>query len=116
MHGKMFKHDGAIEVAGIHLHSELVILLLSNHKTVYSRSGICTLLNDFQLLHSLKLLFKRLTKGHGSPTGKVHNRGSIRLNWNLRLASSYLTQALELVCIFGFQVLFVMAVYLLYQA
>ena len=70
LHGEMFAHDGTIDVARIQAHSELVLLLLGNHKTVYSGSGLCTFLNDTQLLHSLKLLFKRLAKGHRNPTGR----------------------------------------------
>ena len=60
----MFAHEGTIEVAKIQAHSELVILLLGNQKTVDPGSGLCTFLNDSQLLRSLKLLFKRLAKGH----------------------------------------------------
>ena len=73
---QMFTHDGTIEVARIQAHSELVILLLVNHKTVYPGSGLCTFLNDSQLLHSLKLFFKRLAKGHRNPTGRVDNRAA----------------------------------------
>ena len=65
----MFPPDGTIEVAWIHAHSELVIRLPGNHKTVYPGSGLCTFLNDYQLLHSLKFLFKRLAKGHKNPAG-----------------------------------------------
>ena len=51
--GNLFAHDGTIEVARIQAHSELVILLLGNHKPVHPGSGLCTFLNDSQLLHSL---------------------------------------------------------------
>ena len=116
LHGKMFPPDGTIEVAWIHAHSELVILLPGNHKTVYPGSGLCTFLNDSQLLHSLKFLLKRLAKGHRNPTAGVDNRGGIGINLNFVLDAFNLTQALKHVCILGFWVLFFEAVNSLYQA
>ena len=98
-------HDSTIEVTRIQAHSELVILL-RNHKTVYPSSGLCTFLNDSQLLHSLKLLFKKLRKGHRNPMGRVHNRGGIGINLNFVLD----------VCILGFQVFFLKVVNSLYLA
>ena len=116
LHGEMFAHDGTIDVARIQAHSELVLLLLGNHKTVYSGSGLCTFLNDTQLLHSLKLLFKRLAKGHRNPTGRVHYRGGIGINLDFVLDAFNLTQALKHVCILRFQVFFLKMVNSLYQA
>ena len=83
-------HDGKIEVTRIQAHSELVILL-RNHKTVYPGSGLCTFLNDSQHLHSLKLLFNKLTKGHRNPTGRVHNRDGIGITLNFVLDAFNLT-------------------------
>ena len=89
--GNLFAHDGTIEVARIQAHSELVILLLGNHKPVHPGSGLCTFLNDSQLIHSLRLLFKRLAKGHRNPIGRVRNRGGIGINLNFVLDAFNLT-------------------------
>ena len=112
LHGKMFPHDGMIEVARIQAHSELVILLLDNHNSVHPDSG----LEDSQILHSLKLLFKRLAKSHRNPTGRVHNRVGTGVNLNFVLDAFNLTQALKHFCILGFQVIFFKVVNSLYQA
>ena len=97
LHGQMFADSGTIEVARIQAHSELVILLLGNHKTLYAGGGLCTFLNDSQLLHSLSSSL----------------RGSGRATWTLCggfttgvLDALNLTEALIHVSILGFQVCF----------
>ena len=83
----MFADDITIEVARIQAHSELVILLLGNHKTVYPGSGLCTFLNDSQLLHSLSSSLR----GHTNPMWRVHKRGGIGINLNFVLDAFNLT-------------------------
>ena len=71
--------------------------------------------NYSQVFHSIKFLFKRLTKGNWNPTGRVDNRSGIRISLNFMLDAFNFTKTFKDICILGFQALFFKAVNSLYQ-
>ena len=62
-------------------------------------------------IFSVKLLFKRLAKGHRNPSGRVHNRERT----GIVLDAFNLTQTLKHVCMLEFQVFFFKVVNSLYE-
>ena len=101
LHRKMLTHDGSIEVAGIQAYSNFVVLFLCNYKAVYLSGGVTGSHYDSWLLHSLKFLLERFTKGNRNSARGMNNSGGVGINFDFVLGTSYLSKALKDVSIFA---------------
>ena len=97
----MLTHDGSIKVAWVQAYSKFVVLVLCNYQAVYPSGGVRGFHDDSKLLHSLKLLLERFTKGNRNSARGLYNRGGAGINFDFVLDISYLSKALKDVSIFA---------------